>query len=71
MSGETFAKPIEARPAGTVASFESFTAIPVTPVLGAEIDGIELGGALSDQQVRDVHNALLELPGAVFPVIRI
>jgi taurine dioxygenase len=60
MSGETFANPIEAKPTGTVASFESFTASPVTPVLGAEIDGIDLGSALSDQQVKDVHNALLE-----------
>ncbi len=40
-------------------TYQSFEAIPVTPVLGAEIEGINLGTSLSDQQVQDIHDALL------------
>ena len=41
-------------------SYASFTVEPCTPVLGAEIEGIDLGGDLSDQQVQDLRDALLK-----------
>lgn len=62
MRSETFQKPL--RTVDKVASagaltFESFQAMPVTPVIGAEISGIDLASGLDDQQVKDVHDALL------------
>jgi taurine dioxygenase len=42
-----------------VASFDSFTVKPVTPVLSAEISGIQLGDSLTELQVQDIHDALL------------
>lgn len=62
MRSETFQKPLRAvdkvASAGAL-TFESFQAMPVTPVIGAEISGIDLASGLDDQQVKDVHDALL------------
>lgn len=41
-------------------SFESIRVTPVTPHLGADIDGITLAEPLSNQQVEDLHQALVE-----------
>ncbi len=41
-------------------TYQSFEATPVTPVLGAELEGIDLGGPLSDQQITDLRDALLQ-----------
>ena len=40
-------------------TYPTLEVIPVTPVLGAEIQGIDLGATLGDQQVQDIHDALL------------
>ena len=62
MRRETFQKPLRSVEQPTSAAeitFDSFRASPVTPVLGAEISGIDLAGELNDQQVKDIHDALL------------
>jgi taurine dioxygenase len=41
-------------------TYQSFEATPLTPVLGAELEGIDLGGPLSEQQIKDLHDALLQ-----------
>jgi taurine dioxygenase len=53
------------KPAGETAepevkTFQSFEATPMTPVIGAEIEGINLGTSLDDQQIKDLHDALLQ-----------
>ena len=55
-----FKNPIKADPRERVTSFESFDVKPLTPVLGAELRGIDLGGTLNAKQVQDIHDALLE-----------
>lgn len=47
------------RRGGPPTSFASFRAQPVTPLIGAEIDGIDLGKPLDDVQVGDLREALL------------
>lgn len=41
-------------------TYQSFEATAVTPVLGAELTGIDLSARLSDQQIQDLHDALLQ-----------
>ncbi len=60
MSNDTFRTPFSPAEAAQTTTFESFAVTPMTPVLGAEIEGIDLGSALDDQQVRDVREALLK-----------
>lgn len=63
MRNETFQKPLKPVEDGwavKTAAYKSFVVKPMTPVLGAEIDGIDLGSNLSDEQVQDLRNALLE-----------
>ncbi|MBV1879185.1 MAG: TauD/TfdA family dioxygenase [Pseudomonadales bacterium] len=56
---ETFVKPI-GKPAVTAeVNYESFSVSPMTPIIGAEIEGIALGEPLSQQQVKDLQQALL------------
>jgi taurine dioxygenase len=45
--------------------FQSITVTPSTPHVGAEIGNIDLTTTLSNQQVNDVHNALLKY-GVIF-----
>ena len=40
--------------------YQSIEVRPVTPTIGAEIFGVELGSAISNQQFDDIHTALLE-----------
>ena len=53
-------KPLEDLASLETRTYQSFEAIPVTPVLGAELRAIDLGGPLSDQQIEDLHDALLQ-----------
>ncbi|HXZ00411.1 MAG TPA: TauD/TfdA family dioxygenase [Stellaceae bacterium] len=39
-------------------TYETLQLKPVNPALGAEIDGIDLGGPLSNRQVDELHDAL-------------
>lgn len=39
--------------------FESFVATPITPVIGAQLSGIDLGKDLSQREVDDIREALL------------
>ncbi|HET6606591.1 MAG TPA: TauD/TfdA family dioxygenase [Rhodopila sp.] len=41
-------------------SYTTIQVKPVTPILGAEISGIDLTAALSNQQVDDLHSALAQ-----------
>ncbi len=40
-------------------SYETFQLNPVTPVIGAEIEGLDLQHPLSDPQRKELHHALL------------
>lgn len=60
MASTVWRNPIKSAPIERATSFESFVANPTTPVIGAEIRGIDLGSGLTDQQAQDVHDALLE-----------
>ena len=60
MKNEIFAAPTLSTGKTEEVSYESFTVHPTTPVLGAEIEGIDLGEDLSDDQVRDLRDALLQ-----------
>jgi len=41
-------------------TYQSIEVRPVTPAIGAEIFGVELGGAISNQQFQEIHDALLQ-----------
>lgn len=63
MAKDMWANPIPAAEDDSMAqttTFDSFVANPVTPVIGAELDGIDLSDTLSNQQVQDLHDALLK-----------
>lgn len=60
MSDQVWQDPIGANPEAQPLTFESITAEPVTPVIGAEIGGIDLGKPLDEVQVKDLRNALLK-----------
>lgn len=51
--------PVAAPSDGHPGAFASFEARPVTPVIGAEIEGIDLSKPLDSVQVGDLHDALL------------
>jgi len=55
-----FKNPIKTDTRERVTSFASFDVKPLTPVLGAELRGVDLGSTLSTKQVQDIHDALLE-----------
>ena len=40
--------------------YQSIQVRPVTPTIGAEIYGVDLGGTISNQQFDDIHTALLK-----------
>lgn len=40
--------------------YQSIQVRPVTPTIGAEIHGVDLGGTISNQQFDDIHTALLK-----------
>jgi taurine dioxygenase len=42
------------------APYETITVDKLTPVIGAEIGGIDLGASLSDRQLDEIHRALVE-----------
>jgi len=44
----------------TVPEYSSFQVKPLTRVIGAELSGIDITGALSDQQVGDLRRALID-----------
>jgi len=63
MKTEVFKNPIkqpDMAPAVEPVEFESFVAKPVTPIIGAELTGLNLGKNLSNSEVRDLHDALLQ-----------
>ncbi len=39
---------------------ESFSVRKLTPTIGAEIEGVDLTRTLSDQRIKEIHEALLE-----------
>ena len=41
-------------------SYEIITATPLSPVLGAEIEGVDLSQPLGNQAFKEVHDALIE-----------
>src|ERR1051326_1048411 len=41
-------------------SYETISVAPVTPVIGAEVSGIDLSRPLGNQQFQEVHDALME-----------
>ena len=41
-------------------AYQSIEVRPLTPTIGAEIFGVELGGAISNRQFEEVHDALLQ-----------
>lgn len=55
-----FETPLKPVPMRDVTSYQSFEAVPCTPVIGAQLNGIQLGDKLSERQVQDIHDALLE-----------
>lgn len=57
---QSLLKPLEDPERLETASYQSFRATPITPVLGAELVGIDLGRPLNDQQIDDLHDALLQ-----------
>ena len=62
MATETLEDPVSStadRKACERQSFDSLEALPTTPVLGAEICGIDLRAPLSGQQVKELRQALL------------
>jgi taurine dioxygenase len=40
-------------------AYQSIEARPLTPAIGAEISGVDLGGAISNLQFQEIHDALL------------
>jgi taurine dioxygenase len=46
--------------------FESIHVRPLTPVIGAEIEGVDLAGELTNRQFSEIHRALLEHHVIVF-----
>jgi taurine dioxygenase len=48
------------------APYEAIAVRPLTPVIGAEIEGVDLSGELSNHQFDEVHRALLEHHVIVF-----
>jgi len=40
--------------------YERFDVRPLSPTIGAEIDGVDLGGMLTGQDIAEIHRALLE-----------
>jgi len=57
---------IEAMVTRARAPYESIAVRPLTPVIGAEIEGLDLSGELTNQQFDEVHRALLEHQVLVF-----
>src|SRR3954447_15394081 len=41
-------------------AYQSIEARPLTPAIGAEISGVDLGGAISNLQLQEIHDALLQ-----------
>jgi taurine dioxygenase len=41
-------------------SYETINVAPVTPRIGAEVDGLTLAKPLSNRQVEELHQALAE-----------
>jgi taurine dioxygenase len=41
-------------------AYESIEVRTLTPAIGAEIFGVDLGGAISNQQIQEIHDALLQ-----------
>src|SRR4051812_23411002 len=46
--------------AGDDAAYETITIDKLTPIIGAEIGGIDLSAPLSNHQMEDIHRALAE-----------
>ena len=57
---------IEAIVARKSAPFETIGVRPLSPVIGAEIEGVDLAGELSNRQFDEVHRAFLEHKVIVF-----
>ena len=58
--------PLKSAPPGQVTLYESDQAGPATPIIGAELSGIQLGAALIDQQVQTFHDAFLQYQTQIF-----
>ena len=57
---------IEALVCAKRAAYDTIAVRPLTPVIGAEIEGVDLSGELNQQQFAEIHRALLEHHVIVF-----